>query len=126
MPLSQKEVDSLVHGLEETFKKAFLDQDAKAISEMYHPQATLVMTGVKCEFGREAILNMVSQMLASNGSVPAVFQIFSELNAEAANGEYLITRGKYTLKDDEKKPYEQVFKRGADGKYLIYHDEFTP
>ncbi|KAI1701392.1 hypothetical protein Ddc_17639 [Ditylenchus destructor] len=124
MPLSQKEVDSLMHGLEEEFKKAFSAQDAKAISEMYHPQATLVMKDVKCDFGREAILKTFQEMLASKPFRP--FQIFAEFNAEAANGEYLITRGKYAWKDDEKKPYEQVFKKGADGKYLIYHDEFTP
>ncbi|KAI1698196.1 hypothetical protein Ddc_19239 [Ditylenchus destructor] len=120
---SISEVDTLMHGLEEAFKKAFFDQDAKAIAEMYHPQATLVVTGVKCDFGREAILKVYQEWLASK---PPPFQIFPELNAEAANGEYLITRGKYTSKDDEKKPYEQVYKKGADGKYLIYHDEFTP
>ncbi|KAI1700121.1 hypothetical protein Ddc_18231 [Ditylenchus destructor] len=123
MPLSQKEVDSLMHGLEEAFRKAFFAQDAKAISEMYHPQATFVMTGVKCDFGREAIFKAYQEWLASK---PVAFQLFPELNAEAANGEYLITRGKYSWKDDEKKPYEQVYKKGADGKYLIYHDEFTP
>ncbi|KAI1698871.1 hypothetical protein DdX_17669 [Ditylenchus destructor] len=123
MPLSQKEVDCLMHGLEEEFRKAFTDRDAKAIAELYHPQATLVFTGVKCDYGREAILKTYQEFMAA---APAPFQIFPELNAEAANGEYLITRGKYTWKDDEKKHYEQVFKKGADGKYLIYHDEFTP
>ncbi|KAI1697094.1 hypothetical protein DdX_18689 [Ditylenchus destructor] len=99
MPLSQKEVDSLIHGLDEAFKKAFLAQDAKAITEMYHPQATFVMTGVKCAYGREAILKAYQEWLASK---PAPFQ------------------------DDEKKPYEHVYKKAADGKYLFYHDEFAP
>ncbi|KAI1703347.1 hypothetical protein DdX_14983 [Ditylenchus destructor] len=122
MQLSQEEVNSLINGLEQDFRKAWSNKDAAALAQMYHPQAAFVITGVNCDFGREAIQKSLESFLSSS---PPPFELHAELCAEAAKGEYLITRGYYVTADGTKKPYEQIFKRNAEGKYLIYHDEFS-
>ncbi|KAI1703002.1 hypothetical protein DdX_15155 [Ditylenchus destructor] len=120
MPLSQTEIDSLINDFIEKFDQGMAKHDAKALAELYHPHATFVTTGVKCDYGREAILKALELFLES---VPPLFKMHPELNAEAGNDEYLITRGYYTWKDATKRPYEMIFKKGPDGKYLAYHDE---
>lgn len=41
--------------------------------------------------------------------------------------EYLIQRGTYACNGNQKKPYEQIFKRDSQpGKYLLYFDVFVP
>ncbi|KAI1704579.1 hypothetical protein Ddc_16104 [Ditylenchus destructor] len=120
MPLSQAEIDSLINDFIDKFDKGMANKDAKALAELYHPHATFVLTGVKCDYGRDAILKAMENFLESS---PPPFQMYPELRVEAANGEYLITRGYYTCNDDTKKPYETIFKKGPDGKYLAYHDE---
>ena len=54
-------------------------------------------------------------------------QTIIDANYEAGNGEYLIQKGRveFKLPSGTKKqfPFEQICKRAADGRYLIYHDE---
>ncbi|KAI1703590.1 hypothetical protein DdX_14829 [Ditylenchus destructor] len=128
MPLSQEDVDSLIKRSQDEFRSAWKNKDAKRIAELYHPQAqgpaviwaTLVMSSDSCYFGRQAIQKTFESCLAH---APAEYELHTELSAEAANGEYLITRGFCSNSMVEKSNYERILRKEQDGTYLIYHEQ---
>lgn len=67
--------------------------------------------------------------------IQKVYELFVQMTGEfvvrpdyagaSEDGEYLIRRGVWTVSDNPKEfEYEQVYKK-VNGKYLIYHDEFS-
>jgi len=109
--------------IQDEFDKAWKTGDAKKVAELYHPEAAFVCTGQWAVNGRKAIEEKYAAIIDPK----AEFNIIFDLNLEAGDGEYLIHKGRFEAKDKPGVllPYEQIYKRQADGTYLIYHDEFS-
>ena len=125
MGLSKEEVDELVKKLQKEIEAAWETKDAQKVANFYHPNAVMVHTGKKSYYGRDTIVNLFKEFL----KYPKNYSLADDTtNFEAGNGEYLITRGHWISESEDGSKrqfwYEQIMKKGSDGRYLIYHDEF--
>ncbi|KAE9555145.1 hypothetical protein FO519_001640 [Halicephalobus sp. NKZ332] len=123
MPLSQEDVDSRMMKFHNEFQEAWKTKDIKSLASMYHPEGTLVAAGYWVARGPQEIEERFRDCFKVSTEVK--FNFTTKQATE--NGEYLFQRGTFEPADGSGMigKFESIFKQQPDGKYLVYHDEFS-
>uniref|UniRef100_A0A7E4ZRN8 SnoaL-like domain-containing protein n=1 Tax=Panagrellus redivivus TaxID=6233 RepID=A0A7E4ZRN8_PANRE len=121
--VSQKEIDEIIEKIESDYSVDLEAGNYDKVAEYYHPDAALVHAGNNGFVGRKAIGKTLAAFAQNDKNFKAtlVRNIIAGTDAE-----FVIHEGTYTSDSLKGKqlPYRQIFKK-ENGKYLIYHDEFT-
>ncbi|KAH7704379.1 hypothetical protein AAVH_28439 [Aphelenchoides avenae] len=87
--------------------------------DLHLPTAVVIVAGRKYSHGRKEIREVYESLMRKCDNI--VFH--PERGCVTTDGDYLISRGSVVMADREMH-YESVFRRDANGKYLICHDVF--
>ncbi|KAH7696261.1 hypothetical protein AAVH_36671 [Aphelenchoides avenae] len=122
MTFTEQQATAILDRICKAFEEAHEKKDAKRMAQLYHPRATMIHVGVKCDYGREAIEKAYEQLWQQGIKG---LKLHPESNHFTEDGEYVVQRGKMTFEGATHKfRYETVAKKADDGAYLLYHDEF--
>uniref|UniRef100_A0A7E4UQ39 DUF4440 domain-containing protein n=1 Tax=Panagrellus redivivus TaxID=6233 RepID=A0A7E4UQ39_PANRE len=122
--VSQQEIDNYVETFQKTYETLFKAQKIDELIQLYHPQAAFVQAGIVGVIGQKAIQEKL-EPFAQRG---VVFSLTTTRNLIAGpNAEFIIHEGTYTSEalNGKVQPYLQIFKKVENGKYVIYHNEYT-
>ncbi|KAI6174608.1 hypothetical protein M3Y97_01009700 [Aphelenchoides bicaudatus] len=122
MVLSLEDIEDLLKVQEDLLAKELKAKNPAGIAKLYHPDAVIVHKGLnKVAYGREEIEKTYQPFVESTEE----FEVRPTYAESSADGQYLIRRGYWSIAGSSKEfPFEQIYKK-HEGKYLIYHDEFS-
>uniref|UniRef100_A0AC34FY84 DUF4440 domain-containing protein n=1 Tax=Panagrolaimus sp. ES5 TaxID=591445 RepID=A0AC34FY84_9BILA len=117
------DADKVSKELHNQFTKYCKESDAKGLTSLYHPDAVLVKKGKWVAYGHDEILKKNEEIVKLSFSD---FEVKEKPATATTDGEFVHYGGSFEHKSDSSKNgwYAQIFKRGQDGKYLIFHDIF--
>ncbi|KAH7698081.1 hypothetical protein AAVH_34831 [Aphelenchoides avenae] len=56
MTFTEQQATEILDQICKAFEEAHKTKDAKRMAQLYHPRATMIHVGVKCDYGREGSL----------------------------------------------------------------------
>ncbi|KAH7726068.1 hypothetical protein AAVH_06252 [Aphelenchoides avenae] len=118
MVVAKADVEATIKKHQDEMTNLMKEGDPKFV-ELYDQNATLVNGKVMRGFvGREAIAEILKPHLKQD------MKINPEEYFATDGGQYIVVRGHFDLGEKKNCPFEKVYKRVGDDRYVLLYDEF--